>query len=84
MSLFELVSFTDAEIDPITSALCRWSERNHINIQSKHGQVALRRAIALVSSGVQSPEALVARLDEVCAPPAAGYPPSLPDKSKAN
>jgi hypothetical protein len=69
MSLYELLSFTDAEIDLITSALGRWSERNHINVQSEHGQAALRHAIALVSSGVQS-DALVARLDEVCAPPA--------------
>lgn len=70
MSLFELFSFTDDEIDLITSALCRWSERNHINVQSKHGQAALRHAIALVSAGIQSPDAVVARLDEVCAPPA--------------
>jgi hypothetical protein len=70
MSLFELLSFTDDEIEIITSELCRWSERNHINVQSEHGQTALRHAIALVSSGIQSPDALVARLDEVCAPPA--------------
>lgn len=69
MSLFEAVSFSDGDIDLITSALCRWSERNHINIQSEHGQAALRHAIALVSSGIQSPDALIARLDELCAPP---------------
>ncbi|MBB4272285.1 hypothetical protein GGE12_000027 [Rhizobium mongolense] len=70
MSLFELLSFTDDEIDLITSALCRWSEGNHIDVQSAHGQAALRHAIALVSAGIQSPDSVVARLDEVCSPPA--------------
>jgi hypothetical protein len=71
MSLFELLSFTDDEIDLITSAVCRWSQGNHINVQSEYGQAALRHAIALVSAGIQSPDSVVARLDEVCAPPAA-------------
>ena len=83
MSLSELVSFTDDDIDLITSALCRWSERNHINVQSEHGQAALRHALALVSSGIRSPDALVARLDEVCAPPA-GSPSSAKSEPRAN
>jgi hypothetical protein len=74
MPHFDLSSLTDDEIDLITAALSRWSERNHIDAKSEHGQAALKRAIALVSSGVKSPDALVARLDEVCAPPAPEFP----------
>jgi hypothetical protein len=74
MPHFDLRSLTDDEIDLITAVLSRWSERNHIDVKSEHGQAALKHAIALVNSGVKSPDALVARLDEVCAPPPAEFP----------
>ncbi|TCU10436.1 hypothetical protein [Rhizobium sullae] len=77
MSLFELCSFTDDDIELVTSAVGRWSDRNHVDVKSEHGQAALTQAIALVSSGMRLPEDIVARLDEVCAPPAPEYPKSL-------
>ncbi|TCU20688.1 hypothetical protein EV130_11261 [Rhizobium azibense] len=80
MSLFELVSFTEDEIELVTSVVGRWSERNHVDVKSEHGQAALTQAIALVSSGMRSPGAIVGRLDEVCAPPAPEYPKSLVDE----
>ncbi|MEX2694781.1 hypothetical protein [Rhizobium mongolense] len=77
MSLFETHLFTDDQNELVTSAVGRWSERNHVDVKSEHGQAALIRAIALVGSGMRSPDDIVARLDEVCAPPAPEYPRSL-------
>ncbi|WFU86337.1 hypothetical protein QA644_14490 [Rhizobium sp. CC1099] len=56
MSLFELHLFTDDEIELVTSAVGRWSERNHIDVKSEHGHATLIQAIAHVSSGMKSPE----------------------------
>lgn len=66
MVLFELLSYSDDEIDLITSTLRRWSEETHVDIQSEQGRAALMRAIALVSSGVNSREAIVANLEALC------------------
>lgn len=64
MSLFELLSYTDDEVDLIAMALNRWSERNHVNLQSERGWETLRVAVALVSSGIKAPEEIDARLNE--------------------
>jgi hypothetical protein len=70
MSVFELLSCTDDEVELITGALICFSQKNQISLQSEGGQAALRHAIVLVASGIRSPDAMVARLDELCALPA--------------
>ncbi|TCU07006.1 hypothetical protein [Rhizobium sullae] len=77
MVLFELLSFTDEEVDLITSGLRRWSQKNHIDVHSERGEDALKRAIGLVSCGVKCVDELVARLDENCAPLPAERPSHL-------
>ncbi|APO71074.1 hypothetical protein IE4872_PD00543 (plasmid) [Rhizobium gallicum] len=77
MVLFELLSFTDEEVDLITSALRRWSQKNRVEIHSERGQDAVKRAIELVSCGIKSSDTLVERLNHDCAPPPGGHPSSL-------
>lgn len=71
MSLLELLSYTDEEIDLVTSALGGWLKTNHVDPQSERGRAALSKAILLVQSGVASPDDLVAGLDGVGEPSAA-------------
>ncbi|APO79298.1 hypothetical protein AM571_PC01567 (plasmid) [Rhizobium etli 8C-3] len=77
MVLFELLSFTDEEVDLITCALRRWSQKNHVEIHSERGQNAVKRAIELVACGIKSSEKLVERLNRDCGPPPDGNPSSL-------
>ncbi|MBB4277844.1 hypothetical protein [Rhizobium mongolense] len=59
MSLFQTHLFTDDQNELVTSAVGRWSERNHVDVKSEHGHATLLHAIALVSSGMKSPETVV-------------------------
>jgi hypothetical protein len=75
MSLFELLSYTDEEIEMVTSALSHWLQANHVHPECERGRDAMNHALLLVSSGVTSPDDIVAGLGGVSAPPA-GYPSS--------
>ncbi|CAN7619311.1 hypothetical protein [Rhizobium sp. LjRoot258] len=68
MSLFDLLSYTDEEIELVTSALNRWLQANHVDPNSERGRVELNNAIMLVSSGVTSPDDIVTALGEVSEP----------------
>ncbi|ABC90791.1 hypothetical protein RHE_CH02006 [Rhizobium etli CFN 42] len=62
---FEMVSFTDAEFDLITTTVGRWAQRNHVEVESALGEAAMKYAVALVSRGLNSDEAIAARLNEL-------------------
>ncbi|AJD44705.1 hypothetical protein C9413_29030 [Rhizobium sp. SEMIA 4085] len=77
MVLFELLSFTDEEVDLITSGLRQWSQKNRVDIHSERGQDAVKRAIELVSCGIKTSDTLAERLNRDCAPPRGDHPSSL-------
>ena len=84
VALFHLTAFSDNEIELITEAINLWAERNHIDVQSDHGRRAMAQAIALVSSGSTSPEAIAGRLDQVCATPLAPLSQGLADSEESH
>ncbi|EJT04972.1 hypothetical protein [Rhizobium sp. CCGE 510] len=65
----ELLSFSDNEIDLITTAVGRWAHRNHVDVESELGKAAMKYAIALVGSGAASSDVITTRLNELLPPP---------------
>ena len=84
MSLFDLISCTDEEIELVTAALSHWLQTNHIDPHSERGRTALNKAILLVRSGAASPDDIVAGLDEVSKPPHVDCPSSDTSELRAN
>ncbi|NLS06344.1 hypothetical protein HGP14_23815 [Rhizobium sp. P32RR-XVIII] len=76
MSLFDLLSYTDEEIELVTSALSCWLKSNHVDPSSERGRAALSKAILLVRSGVASPDDILAELDRVGERPSASAFPA--------
>jgi hypothetical protein len=76
MSLFALLSYTDEEIELVTSALSYWLRANRVDPHRERGRAAMNNALLLVSSGVTSRDDIVAGLGGVSAPPAGHHPSS--------
>jgi ADP-ribosylglycohydrolase len=59
MSLFNLLSLDDQDIDLVTGVVKSWCERNHVASDSECGHAAMAAAVNRVAAGENAAEALI-------------------------
>lgn len=58
MSLLNLLSLQDDEIDIAIAVIQEWCSANHVDIDSPHGDAAMSETVRLILSGEKSASAL--------------------------
>lgn len=62
MSLLNLLSLQDDEIDTVTTVVREWCSANHVSIDGERGSHAMSEAVRLVMAGEKSAPALTEAL----------------------
>jgi hypothetical protein len=62
MSLLNMLSLSDEDIDLVTSVIHGWCRENRISLDSQRGQEAMSAAVQLCIAGEKSPDMLADKL----------------------